>query len=117
MSQKLENILNLALDATQEERERSDELEVGYDPPQRKWELIIKYSGALDEVRKIAEEFEAVFVPLQTCFDQVRENRDEKYWIWDGVHPTENGHGLIARQWLRCTGKMLGVEDFEKRLL
>ena len=54
MSQKVENILNLALDATQEERERSDELEVGYDPPQRKWELIIKYSGALDEVRKIA---------------------------------------------------------------
>lgn len=54
MSQKVENILNLALDATQEERERSGELEVGYDPPQREWELIIKYSGALDEVRKIA---------------------------------------------------------------
>ena len=31
MSQKVENILNLALDATQEERERSGELEVGYD--------------------------------------------------------------------------------------
>ena len=32
MSQKIENILNLALEATPEERERSGELETGYDP-------------------------------------------------------------------------------------
>ena len=31
MSQKLENLLNLALDADQGERERSEELDVGYD--------------------------------------------------------------------------------------
>ena len=73
--------------------------------------------GYQAEVRKIAAEFGAVFVPLQECFDKVRKEQGERYWIWDGVHPTENGHGLIARQWLRCTGKMLGVEDFEKRLL
>ena len=30
MSQKAENLLNLALDATSEEREKSLELEVGY---------------------------------------------------------------------------------------
>ena len=30
-SQKIENVLNLALDATQEERLRSGNLEVGYD--------------------------------------------------------------------------------------
>ena len=30
--QKTENLLNLALDATQEEREKSLELEVGYHP-------------------------------------------------------------------------------------
>ena len=54
MSQKIENILNLALDATPEERERSGELEVGYDPVSREWELIVKYSGALEAVREIA---------------------------------------------------------------
>ncbi len=54
MSQKAENLLNLALDATQDERERSGELEVGYDPAQREWELIIKYSGSLEDVREIA---------------------------------------------------------------
>ena len=36
-SQKIENLLNLALDATQEEREKSLELEVGYDPVEREW--------------------------------------------------------------------------------
>ena len=54
MSQKIENILNLALDATPEERERSEELEVGYDPGSREWELIVKYSGTLETVKEIA---------------------------------------------------------------
>lgn len=54
-SQKVENILNLALDATQEEREKSLQLEVGYDPQESTWELIVKYSGDLAEVRRIAD--------------------------------------------------------------
>ena len=54
MSQKMENILNLALEATPEERERSGELEVGYNPDTNAWEVIVKYSGSLEEVRGIA---------------------------------------------------------------
>ena len=54
MSQKIENILNLALEATPEERERSGELETGYDPGTREWELIVKYSGTLEAAREIA---------------------------------------------------------------
>ena len=54
MSQKVENILNLALDASGEEREKSQQLEVGYDPEEREWELIIRYAGNLDRVREIA---------------------------------------------------------------
>lgn len=54
MSQKVENILNLALDATEKERVKSLELEVGYDPIDREWDLIIKYSSSLDAVREIA---------------------------------------------------------------
>lgn len=53
MSQKIENLLNLALEVTTEERERSEELEVGYDPAEREWELIVKYSGNLEPVRDI----------------------------------------------------------------
>ena len=53
-NQKLENLLNLAMDATEEEREKSQILEVGYNPIDREWDLIIKYSGNLEEVREIA---------------------------------------------------------------
>lgn len=52
--QKIENLLNLALDATEEERERSGELETGYDPIEREWDVIVKYSGSLEKVRETA---------------------------------------------------------------
>ena len=51
--QKLENLLNLALDATEEERDKSLELNVGYNPIEREWELIVKYSGSMDCVRNL----------------------------------------------------------------
>lgn len=54
MSQKIENILNLALDATPDERERSAELEIGFDSESKEWELIVKYFGSLEAVREIA---------------------------------------------------------------
>lgn len=54
MNQKVENILNLSLDATEEEREKSQQLEVGYNLEEREWDLIIKYSGNLDKVRELA---------------------------------------------------------------
>lgn len=45
---KMENLLNLALEATPEEREKSLELDVGYEPEENTWEAIIKYSGELE---------------------------------------------------------------------
>lgn len=52
-NQKLENLLNLALESTPEERSRSQELETGFDPVSRMWELIVKYSGSLDGIREL----------------------------------------------------------------
>lgn len=52
-SQKVENLLNLALDATPIEREKSLELEVGYNPIEQEWDLIIKYTGSLDAIRAL----------------------------------------------------------------
>ncbi|MFR5601770.1 MAG: S8 family peptidase [Lachnospiraceae bacterium] len=43
--QKLEDLLNLALDVTEEELERSEELRVGYDPVEKTWQLIVRHSG------------------------------------------------------------------------
>lgn len=54
--QNIENLLNLALNATKEEREKSQNLNVGYDATDGVWEVIVKYSGTLDEVREFAKE-------------------------------------------------------------
>lgn len=54
-NQKMENLLNLALEATEEERRKSLGLNVGFDEVQDTWEVIINYSGNLDDVREIAE--------------------------------------------------------------
>ena len=41
-NQKLENLLNLALNATPEELEKSENLSVGYETEQGKWEVIVR---------------------------------------------------------------------------
>ena len=46
-SQKLENLLNLALDTPMAQRDKSMELNVGYDKEDSTWELIVKYHGDL----------------------------------------------------------------------
>ncbi len=56
-SQKIENILNLCLDSTEQEREKSQILEVGFNREQRTWEVIVKFHGDIsqlsDEVIKV----------------------------------------------------------------
>lgn len=80
-----------------------------YDKDYKSWfECISVYQK---EVRSIAEEFNAVFVPLQEMFDKACEKRETSYWIWDGVHPTEAGHGLIARQWMKYAGHLIGGNE------
>ena len=53
-SQKLENLLNLALDATETERENSSNLDVGYDFADKEWTLIVQYTGSLEQIRELA---------------------------------------------------------------
>ena len=50
-NQKREYLLNLALDATEEERLKSVNLNVGYDPGEKTWELIVRYNGSLESLR------------------------------------------------------------------
>ena len=49
-SQKLESLLNLALTANEEERSRSGQLGVGYEPETKIWELIVKYNGDISRL-------------------------------------------------------------------
>lgn len=68
--QKIENLLNLALSATPEEREKSDILSVGYSEEAKTWDLIVKYTGSLEkyasEIIQIVElynEYAIITVP------------------------------------------------------
>ena len=47
MNPKLEDILNLALETPQQEREQTETLNVGFDNETQEWELIVKYNGSL----------------------------------------------------------------------
>lgn len=47
---KLENLLNLALAATEAEKEKSQALGTGFSPAARTWELIVKYHGPLERL-------------------------------------------------------------------
>jgi len=47
MNQKLEDILNLALETPEEQRQQTETLNVGFDSELRTWELIVKYHGSL----------------------------------------------------------------------
>lgn len=43
--QKIDNLLNLAMEATPQERAKSENLNVGYDSTVKLWDVIVKYSG------------------------------------------------------------------------
>lgn len=79
-SPKFENLLNLALDATEREREKSVQLGVGYEPEENTWEIIVKYSGNIKRLEQ------------QDARIQVTELMNE-YAI---LRVPENAMGLIA---------------------
>ena len=55
---KIENLLNLALDASQEEREKSGNLGIGFSPAKQTWEVIVRYvRNGLDRVRELLVEY------------------------------------------------------------
>lgn len=67
-SPKVDNQLNLALDATREERDKSMDLNVGYDEKDKLWELIIKYSGSSETLYPYVSEI----TPLLNQYAVVR---------------------------------------------
>jgi len=52
--------------------------------------------------QKIAEEFEAIFVPFQSVFDEALESAPASYWCPDGVHPAPAGNYLMGQAWLNA---------------
>lgn len=58
INEKLDNLLNLALEASEEERIRSEELNIGYNAADKTWQLIVKTSGSVTELFELYPEIE-----------------------------------------------------------
>lgn len=73
-----------------------------------KWDV---YSNEIkpiqDTVKRLAAEFNAIFVPCQQAFNNALKRAPADYWIWDDIHPMPAGHELIAREWISLVSKKL----------
>ncbi len=70
-------------------------------------------------IGKIAEDYGAIFIPVQERIEQLVKDYAQTliengcptdpnaYWLWDGVHPTEAMHGVLAELWLEMAKDIL----------
>ena len=66
--------------------------------PQNQQELCARLASA---VRRIAKDFHAIVIPFDTMFHELQQSHpNERYWIWDAVHPTPAGHQRMADLWI-----------------
>jgi lysophospholipase L1-like esterase len=56
-------------------------------------------------IRKLSKSYELILIPYQSTFEEACTKASPDYWIWDGIHPTYAGHGLMARVWLEVVGE------------
>lgn len=58
------------------------------------------FDGFRAAAKKLADEFQTVFVPFQGMFDRACEFAPAEHWAKDGVHPSPHGAALMAYQWI-----------------
>lgn len=71
------------------------------------WEWFrVEVKKRAEMTKKVAEENNLVFVPLQYKFDEAEKSAPAEFWLSDGVHPTAEGHELIKREWIKAFSLM-----------
>ena len=70
-------------------------------------------------IRRIAEDYGVIFIPTQDKLDTLVaestptllangwDKDPQTYWLWDGVHPTEPFHRVLADLWLEAAAPIL----------
>jgi acyl-CoA thioesterase-1 len=58
----------------------------------------------IEIVRRLAKEYDAILVPLQTHIDKALTGVPMQKWSGDMVHPATWAHAWIAERWLDATG-------------
>lgn len=91
---KIDTELQLSLELTEEEREKSLDLDVGYDEMFQEWELIIKYSGDLSS---IMEDLSIAIIPLlnEYAIVRIREHLIERLAEYPQVEFIEKPKALV----------------------
>jgi len=102
VSQKFENMLNLALETPGQVREKTDNLNVGFEEVNQTWEVIVKYHGELDVLRDygiLVEELIAgyailtvpeAFMEQLAAFEQIEYVEKPKRYYFGAELPAEN---------------------------
>ncbi len=101
MNQKFEDILNLALETSEEVRQQTDTLNVGFDERTHSWELIVKYHGNLEELKSLGVKVEyliagyAILTVPETLIEQMVELEQIEYvekpkrYYYSAISPAE----------------------------
>ncbi len=61
----------------------------------------------IEIVNNLSEEFSTLLLPLDKIFREACSLHPPEYWAPDGVHPTPDGHALIAKSWIEYVDKTL----------
>ncbi len=62
--------------------------------------MLTQLPAYTDIVHTLADQFDAVLVPVHTHWTQLKNKRPADEWSNDCIHPFEWAHGWIAKQWL-----------------
>ena len=62
----------------------------------------------IDAARRVAREYEAIYVPLDGLFAAACTQRPPEFWASDGVHPSQAGHALMAQAWIKAVEVSVG---------
>lgn len=101
MNQKLENLLQLALQTPEEIREETEDLNVGFNSSSRTWELIVKYHGSLDALGSLGVGIEyliagyailtvpELLVEQMVELEQIEYVEKPKRYFYQQIPPTE----------------------------
>ena len=64
-----------------------------------RWETNVRERARI--VEKLAAKYRAPFVRFQKVFDDALKAAPAEHWLYDGIHPTQAGHQLMADEWIR----------------
>ncbi len=103
MNQKIENLLNLALETEEAVREQTENLNVGFNGTERTWELIVKYHGSLEALETLGVAVEyliagyAILTVPEGLVEQVAELEEIEYvekpkrYFYEQIGPADEG--------------------------